>query len=150
MRSRHIAVALLTALFLFTASAQTPPPPAKSKVRKLLELSGAGALGVQMMDGMIENFKATMPGVPEEFWTSFRGKVKPDTLIDLVIPVYEKHLSEADLDALIEFYSSPAGRRFVEKQPLILADTMEAGRTWGENLAKDVIEELKKKGYSKE
>lgn len=146
MRLRLIAIALLLSLTA-SVSAQEAKPSHKEKVRHLLELTGAATLGLQMMDSMMDNFKQTMPDVPEEFWTGFRAKVKPEALLDLIVPVYEKHLAEADVDELIKFFSSPAGKRFVEKQPLILADTMQAGEAWGQNLAKEVLEELKKKGY---
>lgn len=65
----------------------------------------------------------------------------------MIVPVYEKHLSDADIDALTAFYSSPAGRRFVAKQPLILADTMKAGEEWGERIVKEIAAELEKKSH---
>ena len=147
MKLRSMAVALLTLAVICTASAQTAAPDPHAKVRRLLELTGAANLGLQMIDGMIDTFKGSAPNVPEEFWTNFRAKVKADSLIEMVIPVYEKHLTDEDLDALIAFYSSPAGRRFVEKQPLILADSMKIGEEWGEKMANEVIQELQKKGY---
>ena len=148
MRLRLIAIALLLTLTA-SVSAQEVKLSHKEKIRHLLELTGAGSLGLQVIDSMMASFKQNMPEVPEEFWTGFRAKIKPETLVDLVVPVYEKYLAEADVDELIKFFSSPAGKRFVEKQPLILADTMQAGETWGQNLAKEVLEELKKKGYDK-
>ena len=38
------------------------------KVRKLLELSGSGDIGKQMMDQMFTSFRRAMPNVPVEFW----------------------------------------------------------------------------------
>ena len=147
MRLRLCATALLLSLLAASVSAQEVKSSHNQKIRRLLELTGAASLGLQVIDSMMASFKESMPEVPEEFWTGFRAKVKPEALIDLIVPVYEKHLAEADVDELIKFFSSPAGRRFVEKQPLILADTMKEGETWGQNLAKEVLEELKKKGY---
>jgi hypothetical protein len=130
--------------------AQTPPAAAaapNAKVKKLLQLTGAGALGMQMIDQMMGSFKESMPDVPEEFWTGVRAKFKPDDLVDLVAPIYAKHLTDSDVDELITFFSSPAGKHFVEKQPLILADSMKVGQEWGERIAADVISDLQKKGY---
>lgn len=149
MQLRLCATALLLSLLTASVAAQEAKSSHNQKIRQLLELTGAGTLGLQVIDSMMASFKQSMPEVPEEFWTGFRAKIKPETLTDLMVPVYEKYLAEADVDELIKFFSSPAGRRFVEKQPLILADSMKAGETWGQNLAKDVIEELQKKGYNK-
>jgi hypothetical protein len=129
------------------ATAQPATPDPHAKVRLLLELTGAGNLGTQMIDGMIANFRESMPGVPDEFWTTFRAKIKASDMVEMVIPIYEKHLTPADIDAIIAFYSSPAGKRLVEKQPLILADTMKVGQAWGAKLADEVVTELKNKGY---
>src|SRR4028118_472615 len=125
----------------------TATPTHQEKIRRLLALTGAGDLGVQMIDQMFGSFKEALPTVPDEFWGAFRAKIKPADMVAMIVPVYEKHLSEADVDALTVFFSSPAGRRFVQKQPLILADTMKIGGEWGERLASEVAAELKAKGY---
>jgi len=129
------------------AQAAPAAPALHAKVKKLLQLTGASSIGLQMIDGMMHNFKEGLPGVPDDFWTSFRAKIKGDDLVDMVVPVYEKHLTEEDVDGLIAFFSSPTGRRFVEKQPLILADTMKLGEAWGAKLAEEVLTELRAKGY---
>jgi len=128
---------------------QTPAPPdTHAKARRLLELTGAGKLGMQMLDGLIASWKEAIPGVPVEFWDAFRAKVKADDLVEMIVPVYEKHLTPDDLDALIQFFSSPTGRRYIEKQSLILADTMKIGQAWGARLADEIANDLKKQGYS--
>src|SRR4051794_13558331 len=120
---RLLLVSAALAPAVLPAEAQTTPPPAPSaatmhaKTRRLLELTGASKLGMQVIDEMMRNFKESLPNVPDEFWTSFRAKVKPDDLVDMVVPIYEKHLTEEDVDGLIAFFNSPVGRRFVEKQP---------------------------------
>jgi hypothetical protein len=151
---RLLVFAALVAIVPATQAQTTPAAPATAtpsamhaKVKRLLELTGASNLGMQMIDGLIHNFKEGLPGVPDDFWTAFRAKIKADDMVEMIIPVYEKHLTEEDVDALIAFYSSPLGRRFVEKQPLILADTMKLGEAWGAKLADQVISDLHAKGY---
>lgn len=74
------------------------------------------------------------------------AEIKPEGFIDLVAPVYAKHFEEAELDALIEFYASPVGKKTIEKLPLITAESMAAGQVWGESIAKRAIEKLKAAG----
>jgi hypothetical protein len=40
------------------------------------------------------------------------------------IPVYQRHVSSADADAVIAFYSSPAGQRLLDEQPKIMSEYM--------------------------
>lgn len=43
----------------------------------------------------------------------------------LFAEIYASVLTEEELDALVEFYSSPAGRKFLEKQPELMKATMQ-------------------------
>ena len=143
--ARLTLVAVLLA-FAATAFAQdTAAPTKEQKVRRLLVLMKVGDLGVQMANGMIESMKTSSPEVPAEFWDSFMKKVSGDELIDMLIPVYIRNIEEADVDALLTFYSSPAGQRFIAKQPKILEESMSVGQDWGAKLAQKVIEELQQK-----
>jgi uncharacterized protein len=47
-------------------------------------------------------------------------------LIDAMIPAYQKHLTKGDVDALIAFYSSPAGQKYLKELPAIQADSMQS------------------------
>jgi hypothetical protein len=140
---RFLVLAVLT-LTAVSALAQTPESAKHAKVRRLLELTGEVQLAPQMLDGMIESFKAGAPDAPDEFWTGFRAKIKVEDLVDLLVPIYEKYLTEADMDGLIAFYLSPVGKRFVEKKQAIMADSMKAGQAWGARLAEEVVEDLQK------
>jgi hypothetical protein len=46
-----------------------------------------------------------------------------NTLEDLV-PIYQKHLSKADLEAATAFFSSPIGQKFLDQEPLIAEDAV--------------------------
>ncbi len=49
-----------------------------------------------------------------------------DELIDAMIPAYQKHLTKGDVEALIAFYSSPTGQKYLKELPAIQADSMQA------------------------
>jgi uncharacterized protein len=138
---------LLAALLLtsFSAFAQGTPETKEQKVRRLLVLLKVGDVAKQMAGAMIDSFKGSMPEVPEEVWTAFMAKVKGEELIELLIPVYSRNIEEADVDALLTFYSSPAGQRFIGKQSLIMQESMAVGEQWGAKLGRQVEEELRQK-----
>lgn len=47
-----------------------------------------------------------------------------DEMLSDAIPIYQRHISRTDADALIAFYSSPAGQHILDAQPVILREYM--------------------------
>jgi uncharacterized protein len=43
-----------------------------------------------------------------------------------MVPVYEANYSQQEIDALVAFYSSPMGRRLLDKQPKVTREAMAA------------------------
>lgn len=119
----------------------------REDIKKLLELTGAAKLGVQVMEQLIPNYKKALPQVPVKFWDEFLADANPDEMINLIIPIYDKHVSHADIKELITFYESPVGKRFIKIQPVLLRESMVVGREWGTQLAQKIMQRLKEKGY---
>lgn len=123
-----------------------PASSKERKIRELLEATGSGQLGVQVINQMLPALKQMVPQAPESFWQEFMKEVKPETLVEMVVPIYDKYFEEAELDAIIAFYASPAGKKTVQVLPAIMAESMQVGQKWGEELAKKVIERARKEG----
>jgi len=49
-----------------------------------------------------------------------------DGMLDDMIPVYQKHLSKSDVDAMVGFYSTPTGQKILGEMPAITAEGMQA------------------------
>src|SRR5215467_5306576 len=47
-----------------------------------------------------------------------------DDLLRDMVPIYQSHLSEADLNAIIAFYSSPVGQKVLKEVPTMTAEGM--------------------------
>ncbi len=45
-----------------------------------------------------------------------------------MIPIYQRHLTKTDLDAVISFYASPVGQKLLKEQPAMMAESMQAGQ----------------------
>ncbi|HYC88299.1 MAG TPA: DUF2059 domain-containing protein [Thermoanaerobaculia bacterium] len=145
---RRLFVAVVLFLVSVSASAQEAPASKEQRVRQLLVLMRAGDMGVQIMDNMIGTLKQMAPEAGDEFWKALREKVKSTDLVDMLVPVYVKHLESADVDELIRFYSSPTGQRFLEKQPAIVQESMMIGQQWGAAIAADALKDLQKQKSS--
>ena len=47
-------------------------------------------------------------------------------LLDDMVPVYQKHLSKTDVDAMVGFYSTPTGQKILREMPAMTAEGIEA------------------------
>jgi len=126
------------------SNAQSRPPETQKQkdIRKLLKITGSGELGTQVMGQMIGNMKKAMPQVPEKFWTDFMKEVHTDELVDMIVPVYDRNLTQGDVTELIHFYESPTGKKFVSVLPKITQESMGVGEKWGRDLAMKVMAKL--------
>jgi uncharacterized protein len=145
MRNAMRAIGVIGMLAGAASAQQTqkqPETPKQKDIRHLLKVTGSGELGQQVMTQMIGNMKRTLPNVPDQFWTDFMKEVHTDELVDLIVPVYDRNLSQDDVKELIRFYESPTGKKFVSVLPKITQESMVVGEKWGRDLAMKVYKKL--------
>ena len=128
----------------------TTETPKVANIRKLLTLTGSGKLGVQVIQTMFNNFKAKYTQVDPSFWDEFMKEVKPEDLVNMIVPVYDRNFTAEEIDQLLAFYNSPIGQKLIGKLPVILQESMQIGQAWGEEISKKVLQRLQQKGYLKE
>ena len=109
--------------------------------------TGAGRLGLQVIDAIMVSMKKAHPEVPETFWTEYRAEIRADEMVELAVPIYAKYLIVDDMRQLAAFYETPLGKKMVQVQPAILQECMAAGQQWGQDIARRIIQRLKDKGY---
>ena len=138
---------LIVGLSLLTCSGFGQSRASADHVRTLLELTGSAKLGMQIMENMITNFKTSMPNVPDEFWDEFLKENSQTQLFDMIVPIYEKHFSDAEIVRLIAFYRTPLGMKLTEKLPLISQDAYKAGSEWGKQIGERAVKKLSDNHY---
>jgi hypothetical protein len=127
-------------------------PAKEADIRKLLDVTGAGNLGIQAMAQMETTMKpmisnALPPGDYREklvnlFFEKFHSKIEPSTLINMVVPVYDKYLSDDDIRGLIQIYQTPIGQKLITVMPQVVAESQAAGEKWGEKLGRECMMEV--------
>jgi len=149
---RHLAIAVLIGTIVTVGgfsllnaddqkSSATPSASKEAKIRRLLDTMQAGDMGKQVMDRMISTFRR-LPDLPPGFIDEFQKSVDAQELVDLTVPIYDKYLTEADVDGLLEFYNSPVGKKFVSVQGALMQEAMMAGEQWGQRKAMEVVRKL--------
>jgi hypothetical protein len=76
------------------------------------------------------------------FLTKFRTKADPQHLLELAIPVYDKHFSNEEIKSLLQFYRTPLGQKTIQVLPMVATEMQEEGKKWGEGLGRDSMQEV--------
>lgn len=119
----------------------------RNDIRRMMEMTGAAKIGFQVMDQMMVHLKPLAPEVPESVWEEVVAGFDPDEMIELVIPIYERHFTHDEIKELIAFYESRLGKKLIEKLPHIMQESMSVGEQWGQDIAEKVIKKLEADGY---
>jgi len=127
-----VAIAILQALALLgasTAAAEDAPSEAFTKsLRSYLEIQttyvsygdniayqAANETLMQIAAGGVEVTEQMQQVVLEEAQAKFGDKLRDlDYLTKLMAPVYAKYFDEKEMDAMVEFWGSPVGRKSLE------------------------------------
>jgi hypothetical protein len=140
---RLLALALFCVIAFGSAVAQAggDAQPTRAQVMQLMSAMGVQqAIDNSLQDAQRElkkaareSFQKQNPETDEamlkrldQVFDSTPG-VSFNDVADAIVPVYQRNLSAGDVQAGIDFYSSPAGKRLLEKVPQILSQANEEG-----------------------
>lgn len=166
---KHVKKCTFAGIFLclaltIPALAQEPAaaadPPSKAEVVRFMELMQVKVRMAQVFDGMKaqarvgaeQGFKKRVPNptpeqlkkvdaVADEMFTGF----PIDEMIDAMVPIYQKHLSKSDLEAVTAFYSSAVGQKFIKEAPAMMSEAMQAGGEIARSRMSDLNVRLQKR-----
>jgi len=61
----------------------------------------------------------------------------------LMIPIYQKHFTEAEIQAINDFYQTPAGKKLIKEMPDIMQESFVIGQQWGQDIAQKMVTKYK-------
>ena len=144
--SKVLAVILILAGSWLPALAQQQLDAAtKEDVDQLLEISGTRARMQQLLVGQgqqavtlaTDAYQQKHPdATPLElrkiaemmgnYWQTAIQSFSTEEIIEAVIPVYQRHLTHADVQSIVEFYQSSAGQKLLKEMPAMMSESMQA------------------------
>ncbi|KQT76968.1 hypothetical protein ASG59_13115 [Methylobacterium sp. Leaf466] len=78
-------------------------------------------------------------------------ELQKQSMIDTAARIYARRLTEAELTEIATFFRSPAGKRYVETQPQVLDEMVQAMQTWTQDVSEYVMvrvrAEMAKRGH---
>lgn len=121
----------------------------RNDLRELIAVSG----GQNMMDEIFseesiqKQMRALFQNAPpaqqakaerfvQEFSKEFiaEARTQREHLVGLMIEVYAKYYTPQDVQALIAFYKTPAGKKLAAVGPKAAVESMQVGQKWGQEL----------------
>ena len=122
-------------------------PEKREDIRALLRLTGATRQAQRALDQLIQSYQSLLPQVPDPFWRALREQLDEQAIVELMVPAYDKHLSHDEIKALLAFYRSDAGQKYVRVMPDLQRETRQSGQRWGLRMAQTIEAKLKAEGY---
>jgi uncharacterized protein len=144
---RHSAFLAIILLVALTAFAQQPTlstgddPASKQDIQKLFEVMQIHQQMRQVMDAMMkqqtamidETLKKRYPQTSAEKIARANRMIAEtvkdmpmDAMLDDMIPIYQRHFSKTDIDAMSTFYASPTGQKMMREMPALTSESMQA------------------------
>jgi uncharacterized protein len=136
-------------------------PPTREDVLKLFDLlqitktmdAVINATKQQSMEIAEQMIREKMPDASPEQKKQFRemmdevmqqalGPAAIKEMLEATIPVYQHHLTKADLDAMVAFYSSPVGQKILHEQPAMVQESMEASAGIQQRIARAMFQKI--------
>ena len=105
-----------------------------------------------MVPQILKPFQESSPNVPKEFWDSAKEEILKDVvnqMTDMLTPIYQKYLTQKELEDVLAFYESPAGKKISDVTPNITTEAIQVGQKWGVSIVSKIQAKMKEKGYTK-
>lgn len=142
---KRIVVAVLLCLGTGTSGlaqqTASDSPATKEDIQKYLEVTRSREMITKMIDAMSkpvhqmihEEYLKDQDKLPADFEERENQKMDDsmkafpwDEMLQAMVPVYQKHFTKGDVNALTAFYSSPTGQKILREMPAITAEAMQS------------------------
>jgi uncharacterized protein len=135
-----VVVCLLFATISFAQQSAADAPASKQDIERYFDAMHSRDLMKSMMDLMAKQMHRVVheqvqkqPNLPADFETR-ANKTMDDMLKDLPLeeliqamtPAYQKYMTKGEVDALVAFYSTPDGQKFLKDLPAIQAESIQS------------------------
>jgi uncharacterized protein len=162
IRSVSRLAATTVALFMLASPAFAQGQPSASHLAVAREVAIASGM-TRSFDAMTEPLLAqlqqmnvTRPEIKQDLdqvVTTLRPEVEQhkQKMVDNAARAFANRMTEAELKEVAAFYKTPAGKKYVDMQPLLLDDIVKDLATWTQNVSEYIMirarAEMGKRGH---
>ena len=155
---KYVALGLLVLVLVPVAGhSQETDEEYNRLVDEILEVTGALKIGEQLsallvtqMTAALKNADSSLPDrayelIEEEVNAGLTQSIESGSFSKLMYPVYARHLSKHDLQAMVAFYNTEEGARIAAATPIMAQQAMVAGQEWGNALGPEISNRVVKR-----
>jgi hypothetical protein len=136
-----LVLALLCAGTGWGQQSSADAPATKEDVQRYLDVIHSREMMTQIVDAMIKpmhqmiheqfmkdkdklppDFEARMTKLMDDSMKSFPW----DEMMQAMVPVYQKHFTKGDIDAIVAFYSAPSGQKMLKEMPAMMSEATQS------------------------
>ncbi len=154
-------ILLFTLLFTLPASAFAAetdkiPAPLRTDILQLIDMTGGTHMGQLFGDAIaqqiINNLQASHPDITPKAFTIIKEETSNmladpainKQLVEMLVPIYAKYYTDADVRQMIAFYKTPLGQKIIQNNPAIAQASMQDGEQWGKDvLAPELVKRIR-------
>jgi len=118
----------------------------EQRIIHLLDVSGSKEGFDVAINQMIDLQKGVYGDLlSDDFFETFREeaiKMGQEDLYKMIVPIYKKHFTLEEINAIIEFQESEIGKKMTSKMPLIMSESMQKGAEWGKELGEKIADQI--------
>ena len=162
MIARTLIAGLTAALLASSpAPAQSPAPDAMDAARELVTTMQTADQFKALLPIIMKNLKPAIvqnrPDVDRDYdaimpllVASMSARV--NEIVEEITALYARTFTADELRAVTAFYHGAVGQKFLQKQPVIMQESMAIGQKFGQSVAGELqnrmVEELRKRGHN--
>jgi hypothetical protein len=138
-----------------TETKTTVSPEKETKIRKLLDLTGAKQnavdFGQQLGDYLKSMLQKSLPAgehneeIGTTLVTKLTERLNSDELIVRLIPVYDKAFTQDDLTGIISFYETSYGRKLLDATPTVMEEANNISEQWIKEMIPQILGQMVEK-----
>jgi uncharacterized protein len=158
MKPGILLTILLIALPLPALAADTAqiPPQLRTDILQLIDMTGGAHMGQlfgnAIAQQIINNLQASHPNISPKAFTIIKEETSGlltdpginKQLVEMLVPIYAKYYTDADVRQMIAFYKTPLGQKIIQNNPEIAHASMQDGEQWGKDvLAPELVKRIR-------
>lgn len=135
---KWFGIPLALAFFAFAGCAASGTP--EETARELIRAAG----GEAQMEAVLQTLSRQMPA---DQGAALRGLINTEELLERIVPVYTRHFTVDEMNKMIDFYGSDAGRKVVAKGPEVFQESAAIGQRYVEEKMAAMQQSMRSSAY---
>jgi hypothetical protein len=114
----------------------------EAAIRELMTLTGIDNIGEALKQNILQGIQRSMPDVGPETLQAIAADIDTTAVTNQMIATYARHLTQDEVETINAFLRTPAGRKYIETQPIIIQEGIQGTQQWAQQIYTKVIAKL--------